>query len=331
MGVPQYLRKASLIVYGANNKAINIGDLRFSFAIRRGDIQTPNSADIRIYNLASDTAHHIQQISPEPEFSRVVINAGYEGNFGLIFDGEIKQVRRGRSSETDTYLDITAADGDSAYNYSVASMSLAAESTSPANQVEEMIKGMAQYGVTKGYVPNLSTNPLPRGKAIYGMVKDELRKIAKTTDTSWSIQDAKVNLVPLTAYMPGEVPVISSATGMIGLPEQTQNGINVRVLLNPNIKVGQKVLIDISSLQKYRYSLSLGGNQQAQNAATELFNKTSDDGSYYVMIADHHGDTRGNDWYTDLTCLAVNADVSPGYVTNLPLGEPGITPIKRYG
>jgi len=331
MGVPQYLRKASLIVYGVNNKALNLGDLRFSFAIRRGDIQTPNSADIRIYNLSSDTAYHIQQITPAPEFSRVVINAGYEGNFGLIFDGEIKQVRRGRSSETDTYLDITAADGDSAYNYSVASMSLAAEATSPANQAEQMIKVMAKHGVTKGYVPNLSSNPLPRGKAIYGMVKDELRKIAKTTDTSWSIQDAKVNLVPLTAYMPGDVPVISSATGMIGLPEQTQNGINVRVLLNPNIKVGQKVLIDISSLQKYRYSLSLGGNQQAQNAATELFNKTSDDGSYYVMIADHHGDTRGNDWYTDLTCLAVNADVSPVYKTNIPLGEPAVTPIKRYG
>ena len=329
MSVSQYLRKASLIVYGVDGNALDLSALRFSFAIRRGDIQTPNSADIRVYNVAPTTAQSIQQISPSPEFSRVVIWAGYEGNYGLIFDGEIKQVRRGRESSTDTYLDITAADGDSAYNYSVVSMSLAAGATNPANQAEEIIKGMASNGISKGYVPNLSTNNLPRGKAIYGMAKDELRKLGNNTQTSWSIQDGKINLVPLTAYMPGEVPVLTSQTGMVGLPEQTQNGIKLKILLNPNIKIGQKILIDNASIQKYRYSLAV--NQQAQNEATALYNKTNDDGSYYVMIADHSGDTRGNDWYTDLTCLAIDASVSPAYLPNLPLGEPAISAIKRYG
>ena len=26
-----------------------------------------------------------------------------------------------------------------------------------------------------------------------------------------------------------------------------------------------------------------------------------------MMVAEHHGDTRGQDWYTDMTCLAVDA------------------------
>lgn len=329
MSVSQYLRKASLIVYGVDGNALDLSALRFSFAIRRGDIQTPNSADIRAYNVAPTTAQSIQQISPAPEFSRVVVQAGYEGNYAVIFDGEIKQVRRGRESQTDTYLDIAAADGDSAYNYSLLAMSLAAGNTSPANQVEQMIKGMASNGITQGYTPNLSTNALPRGKAIYGMAKDELRKIAKTTQTSWSIQDGKVNLVPLTAYMPGEIPVLTSDTGMIGLPEQTQNGIKIKILLNPNIKIGQAVKLDNASIQQYRYNLAL--NQQAQNESTSIYNKTDSDGLYYVMIADHNGDTRGNDWYTDLTCLAIDASVAPEYVPRFPLGENYVTSIKRYG
>lgn len=329
MSVSQYLRKASLIVYGVDGNALDLSALRFAFAIRRGDIQTPNSADIRVYNVAPNTAKGIQQITPAPEFSRVVVQAGYEGNYAVIFDGEIKQVRRGRESQMDTYIDISAADGDSAYNYSVLAMSLAAGATSPANQVEQIVQGMASNGITKGYTPDLSTNNLPRGKAIYGMAKDELRKVAKTTQTSWSIQDGKVNLVPLTAYMPGEIPVITSKTGMVGLPEQTQNGIKIKLLLNPNIKIGQAIKLDNASIQQYRYNLAL--NQQAQNEATTLYNKLDDDGLYYVMIADHNGDTRGNDWYTDITCLAIDASIAPEYIPRFPLGEDYVTSIKRYG
>jgi len=29
------------------------------------------------------------------------------------------------------------------------------------------------------------------------------------------------------------------------------------------------------------------------------------------MLAEHSGDTRGNEWYTDLLCLAVNKTAGP--------------------
>ncbi len=304
MSVPQYLRKASLITGDESGKALDLSELRFRFSIRRGDTQTPNSADIRVYNLSRDTANRVKK-----EFTRVVIQAGYEGNYGVIFDGTIKQVRFGRESQVDTYLDITAADGDRAYNFSMTAVSLAAGQTAPNNAVQYIIKDMATHGVTQGYIPDLPGNPLPRGKVIYGMTRDALRSLAQNTDTNWSIQDGKVNMIPLTAYMPGDVPVITAATGMIGLPEQTPNGIKVRVLLNPTIKIGQAIQLDNKSIQQMRYGL--GVNQQQENFFNELASKLNDDGFYYVMVADHTGDTRGNDWYSDLTCLAIDATVVP--------------------
>lgn len=334
MSVVQYNRKASLLIGMNEGEALDLSEFRFMFSVRRGDRQTPNTVDIRVYNLKDETNQRVQK-----EFERVVLQAGYEGNYGIIFDGEIKQVRRGRETPTDTYIDITAAEGDSAYNFSVTAISLAAESTGAQSTVEAVIANMARFNVTKGYVPdNMPNDPLPRGRVIYGMTRDELRSVALNTGTSWSIQDGKVNFIPETAYLPGEIPVLSYETGVIGLPEQTQNGIRIKVLLNPNLKIGQAIELDNRSIQQYRYNPS--PIAQAQNMREASQNKLNDKGEqssgqdfgrYYVMQAEHTGDTRGNDWYTDLVCLSVDATVPNEYAGKVALGQEAIGAIKRYG
>jgi len=302
MSVQQYGRKISLLV-GTDSSALDLSAFRIKFTVRRGDYQTPNSLDVRVYNVSSNTANLITK-----EFSRVVLSAGYDGgNFGLLFDGTLKQKRTGRESATDTYLDLTAADGDEAYNFSVMALSLAAGAT-PANSIEAFVQAMTPHGVNKGYIPQLNQSGSVRGKVFYGMTRDELRDFANQNGCGWSIQDGKLTVIPLRGYIPGEVPVLSSATGLIGIPEQTQQGINMRVLLNPTIKIGQTVKLDNTTVNQMRFGLDQGS--QAQNQALSQQVKTNVDGLYYVMCADHYGDTRGNEWFTDLICLAVDATIT---------------------
>jgi hypothetical protein len=237
------------------------------------------------------------------EYTQVAIQAGYEGNFGLIFTGTIKQRRAGRESALDSYVDITAADGDEAYNFSTLSLSLAAGAT-PTDAVQAFIKTMP--GITQGYVPALSTNGSVRGRVFYGATRDELRDFARNNNCTWSIQDGKLTLIPLTSYVPGDTPVISPSTGLIGVPEQTENGIRMRVLLNPALKIGQRVKLD-STVNALRLGLDV--QSQVPNLLLQRTAKKNADGLYYVMAAEHSGDTRGNAWYTDLTCLAVDATV----------------------
>ncbi|MEN6629814.1 MAG: hypothetical protein ABFC42_09225 [Sulfuricella sp.] len=321
MSVLQYLRKASLIIGPDAGDAVELSALRFRFSVKRGDLQTPNTADIRVYNVNDDTA-----LKAEKEFTRIVIQAGYEGNFGVIFDGTIKQIRRGRESPTDTYLDITAADGDSAYNFSTVAVSLAAGSK-PDDHVNVILQGMTEHGVSRGYIQPVESNGLPRGKVIFGMTKDELREVARNTNTNWSIQDGKLQMVGINAYLPGEAVVVNAATGMIGQPEATQNGIRVKTLLNPNIKIGGVIKLNNKDIQQYRYGLSV--SQQVQNEFARLSTKTNDDGMYYVMIADHSGDTRGGDWYSDLICLSIDTSIPLSYVQKQ--GVPDAGPVKPYG
>ncbi|GAA0807687.1 phage protein [Cupriavidus gilardii] len=322
MSTRQFGRKVSLIIGQDSGEAVDLSELRFRFDVRRGDLQTPNSARIRVYNVSKQTAQRIER-----EFTRLVLQAGYPGNYGIIFDGTVKQVRRGRESQTDTYLDITAADGDSAYNFAVVNTTLAAGSTA-ADHVAAACTAMNPYGVSQGYLPELPRNPLPRGKVMFGMAREFMRWTARTCQTVWSIQDGKVVMVPETSYMPGEIPVITSETGMVGLPEQTQNGITIKMLLNPSVKIGRLIQIDNASVQRYEYSLNVG--QQAQNERIEEQAKLQDDGYYYVMIAEHHGDTRGNEYYTDVICLAADVTVLPDSFRTQAAVPPDNV-IKRFG
>jgi hypothetical protein len=321
----QYLRKCSLIVGPASGAALDFADFRVTFQVRRGDLQNPNSADIRIYNLADNTANKIHD-----EFTQVVLQAGYADSFGLIFRGTIKQVRKGRVDAKDSYVDITAADGDEAYNFSTMALTLAAN-TQPVEGLQGMIQSLTKGALAQApsQLPTLPANGRVRGRTYFGMTRDEMRDFARNYDFSWSFQDGRITLIPNTGYLPGTIPVISPRSGLIGVPEQTQNGISMRVLLNPNIKIGQLVKLD-SSVNLFRFGLDL--ESQAQNAALTPTGlgalaqqiKTNNDGLYYVMVAEHSGDTRGNEWYTDIVCLSADATVTqesvPGGVPALPEG-----------
>lgn len=317
----QYERKFTLIIGPDTGDALDLSAFRCVFRVERGDVQTPNSCRVRVYNVRRETASRAMR-----EFKRLVLFAGYEGNFGVLFDGTIIQTRFGRESATDTYMDITAADGDSAYNFAVINTTLAAGSTVP-DHLAACMKEMEKHGVTMGYTPEFTTKPLPRGKVMVGMARDYMRSIAKNTESSWSIQNGKVNIVPQTSYVPGDPIAINSKSGMVGYPIQTQNGVTVRTLLNPYIKVCQLVHLDSSAVQEYEYSLDL--EQQAQNHLARLQN-TLGDGYYYVMVSTHWGDTRGNDWYTEATCLSADAIVAADYIDRGIAAPPDVVVVKQY-
>jgi hypothetical protein len=281
---------------------------KITFTVRRGDIQTPNSADVRIYNLNDDTANQIGT----REFRRLTISAGYPGNFGLIFAGDVKQVRIGRENAVDSYVDITAADGDSVYNYSNMALTLAA-GAKPADAVQAFLQSFASGAIIRGYTPDLSTSGSVRNRVFYGMTRDELRDFAEAHDLTWFIDDGKLTFVPKTGYIPGTPVILSPQNGLLGVPEQTQNGIEATILLNSQIKIGQLVKLQNTTINQLRYGL----DRSSQAINPQLLNtvKLNAQGLYYVMSAEHIGDTRGQSWESRLVLLSVDAQVPESAVT----------------
>jgi len=319
----QYLRQISLVVANAAGQGLELGALRVVFEVRRGDTQTPNTCTVRVYNVSPNTSNALRYRGAS-EFTQLVLKVAYQDQpLAQIFYGSIKQVRQGREDQKNSYIAITAADGDSVYNFVPLSFTLAAGNT-PQNAVTNLIgvaaAAAATYGsptggpggqpLTQGYMPTLNPNRSIRGKVFYGDWKDEMRSLADTQDCTWSIQDGKLQFVLKTGYIPAPPVLITPSTGLIGVPEQTQNGLSLRVLLNPNIKIGQTIKLDSTDINELQYGLdtqSVANNLNLQQGATAK----SADGTYYVMRAEHFGDTRATAWYTDLICLSVNATVTP--------------------
>lgn len=296
----QYIRRCNLLVSKANGDGLDLGSLRVVFKIQKSDAQTPNTAEIRVYNLSENTAKQIQK-----EFTKVTLQAGYESNYGVIFAGNIKQVRMGRENGVETYIDIAAGDGDDAYNYAVVNTTLAA-GAKQSDQINAAAGAMSGKGVGKGYIGDTGGKALPRGKVMYGMARDYLRQSAESTDTTWSVQDGKLQVVSRTAVLPNQAVLLTSKTGLVGTPEQTNDGIKARCLLNPLLKIGVRVKINEEDVAMAKLPDTTKDNTANKPAAI------SSDGIYRLLTVEHSGDSRGNDWYSDLVCLDVDATAPAG-------------------
>lgn len=297
-----WLRKLNLTVQGSGPNGLDLSDLRVRFQVLAGDYQSPNNAAIRVYNLKDETAQQVQD-----EFSSVILKAGYEeGAFGIIFAGDIKQFKRGRESATDTYLDILAADGDSEYNFGTINQSFPAGSTS----ADHLRAAAAAMGLDIT-IPDLTgTNPrFARGRVGFGMGRDLMRVASRSLGSSWSIQGGKIQVIEDSGYLPGEAVEINQLNGMIGIPEQTDEGVKVRTLLNPKLRVGTLVKLNTADITRLiQQNPALSPMPFNQRVGIQFASKLAEgsDGLYRLYVVDHQGDIRGNEWYSDLICLLVN-------------------------
>ncbi len=315
----QWLRSYSLVV-GNGSASTTIQSLagepglRIRFSVKRWNLQTPNNATITITNLSDATAQKISK-----EFDACVLQVGYGDDLATIFQGEIKQkIGNGLETPTDTYFKILAAEGQKAYSYGIVNKTLASGHTF-RDQVDACLEALKPYDIKAGYIADLGSAKMPRGRAMFGMVREHLRAICRATNTTWSIEGTQLQILKNTDPLPGQTIVLNSKTGLIGMPVQTLDGIHARCLLNPRIKAGCTVQINEKDIQQAELSL--------QNAVGEaqkpLLPSIATDGLYTVWYTEHTGDSRGTEWYTDMVCIAQNqGSVPPAtaqmYTTSTP-------------
>lgn len=303
----QYLRKVSLVAV-KGEEALDLSELHFRFQTVQNDEESPSNCAIRIHNMSDATTYSLKK-----EFTRIVLSAGYENaDFGLIFDGTIKQFRVGREADNVTnYVDLLISDGDIGYNWAFNNQTLAAGLTNK-QRLDATIEAGKKYGLTAD-TSNVSNTGgiLPRGKVLFGLMRGQVRSQMQNIGSAWSIQNGQVQVIPLDGYLPGEAVRLNAETGLIGRVEQTVDGIKARCLLNPKIQVGGTVKIENASINQtfaQDPNETKGAGQLSYNkyAGVQLLADLSVDGLYRVYVAEYTGDTRGQEWYVDITCLKVD-------------------------
>ena len=94
---------------------------------------------------------------------------------------------------------------------------------------------------------------------------------------------------------------------MIGVPEQSESGILVRSLVNNAWGVNDLVQVDqadINSAERDNNYLYGGKDIGQRNFDLANTGVIAADGLYRILALDRHGQTRGQEWYDDLTLIA---------------------------
>ncbi len=303
-----FIRACSVSLEGNSGRTIAGGgdtDLRIAFHVFQSTLQTPNAAEILIYNPSPATIKQFQN----KEFSKVTLTAGYQDNSGVIYSGTIKGSVYRHEDAVTTYIKLFCADGDTAYNQAIVNTTLAKGYT-PQDKVNAAVKAMAPFGVSLGLVNvDLSSPRYPRGLPIFSLARDALREVALSTGATWSIQQGQVHIVDERKPVSSSgVVVLNSKTGMVGWPEQTEAGVIVKSLINPALKVHSKVQINQSSIQQADPDYqTLQSDVSQRTINLQNTGKISNDGTYLVYFLEREGDTRFGPWYDSATVIATGA------------------------
>lgn len=182
-----------------------------------------------------------------------------------------------------------------------------------------LMKDFEAKGATEGLTPEMPATVFPRGRVLFGMTRHLMDNVAGQCGATWQFVDGQRQMVANNEYVHDAI-VLNSATGLIGMPQQTiGNGVNVRALINPNIRVNGLIQLDQASV--YRTALSnndiakAGGKITDQNTdgnitlsgTTAQPASIATDGVYIVRGIMYTGDTRGQAWYMDMMCEARGA------------------------
>ncbi len=289
--------------------------LRMTFDVLQTMLPSPWwFADISIYNLDALAAQNILYNA-----TWATLKAGFQTGpslYSIIWDGPVFQVLYDRENVVDQRLTL----------HCVANPTQLAQivsfSVGPwANQQKLVGRMIAAVGMppidpaqgTQGALANqrMVAKQYPRGNGVFGSIARTLGIIAGDQFLQ-SFQDGRQaylteinnpSLTPAVIYAPAPAPgpvtpaLASGVTAsIVGTPRQTQFGVIFEVLLDPRMKVQLPPLVIQIDRSTVYQQLEL-----TPNPSSGFPSPFTSDLQFFVAQVRHRGDTRGNDWQTEVT------------------------------
>ena len=278
----QYKRVYELTVIPPGGEARVIKGLRVNFEITKSILSFPNLARITLYNPNQDTLSALEE-----KYTRIVLNAGYEGDLRLLFKGDVRNVFQTKTGR-DRLLTIYSGDGEKSWQNATFNKTLS-ESLSVSSAIQEVLKTFSDVNIgTLQGLPQVADKL--RGQVLSGSSKDIMDNFAEEYGFSWSIQDGEIIITPEQEPLEGDQAVlVTAATGMIGSPTITEIGVDVTTLLNPRLLPNRGFIIE-----------SLNADVSIGNLFFRNVKRTSAEGLYKIQEVVFRGDSRDGDWLSSV-------------------------------
>jgi hypothetical protein len=287
-----YGRRYRVFIDLGNNQAFDVSELRCEFNVVKTAFLEINESTLTIYNLSPNTENKLIKAG-----QRIIIEAGYTGSqYGAIFAGKVVQPIRSKENAVDYKLTLVSMDEEVYASYGLVGVSLVAQQS--ARDAVNAVLTKATYKQQAGELTNFNIK-YPRGKVMFGSPQQFLKDIARSENATYFSNDGKVNIISATDVPKGQILSFGPDSGLIGTPTQTEYGISLKVLMNPRIEINSLFHVDNKKIEGYKY--------QQGNPVRGL----DQEGIYRAVRIRHVGDTRGEDWYTEIDAIS-QAGLLPG-------------------
>lgn len=266
--------------------------LRVSFQVDKDDGEHSNRGMIRIYNLNASSRSALARAFPveTPLIDPVIkcfLFVGYGDRLVQLIGGEVLSATNQRVGP-DWITDIEVFTGLLAATSS--SIQVGYDGKTSAKKVIDDL--LAPMGLDIRYTPQAQA--AIEGKAVTdyatsGLSIYESNSFIARYDLRFTIEEDGIGLV-YKKHTAREAErnqtsenTFKQENGLIGTPKVTRSGVEFQSLLRPTVRIMQRVYIE------------------SQTISETLQNESRIANEYYVTGVKHTGDTRSDDWFTEIT------------------------------
>ena len=229
--------------------------LTCEFSVNRGILSDSSNCTIKLYNLAPDTRERINMDAftfDQSKWKYVRLEAGYGGNLCRVFEGRILQAYSSRSGgSTDVITEIQAQ-----------ALDLLDCQTSHTFEAGTTYKDAVQTIVTTD-MPNTSignvgelNGEFKTPTAVEGNVGSVLNSI---TGGNAFVDNGLLNVIMSSEVIDVPVPVITDENGLLETPIRRDANMEVKMLFQPDLIVGQLLEIKSSVAPKFNGQFKVVG------------------------------------------------------------------------
>ena len=266
--------------------ATNDRQFKCTFEILHDFGGSTSYADIAFYNLKAETANKAN-LKGEP----ISFKAGYEDSIDNIFSGTIKNVLYERQGPT-TITRLICRGGKLVEDQTQINETLGKDT-----KVTELIRACVtamDYPIVMDDSQFADIDPYIYGYQLSGDPRVYLDKLSKAHGFNYVIENNRMIVLREGYTRDGDTHVVSQFTGMEGIPEITEVGVDVTVRLNPKIRIGGKFDIQ-SKLTTFNFS----------NLYFVNIPDTAGKGVHKIFKLTYSGDTKGDAWSTKIIGIRV--------------------------
>lgn len=276
----QFDRRCRIVLSNAEEE-LEVDQLSIQFEIRKTLLGYPARGRISVLNLGEETIQRITQV-----YTTVELYGGFAGAEALLFRGNITNYYKSRLSATSAFVMVVKS-STSAWEGSKFSKTYRAGTpvSTIIREVAESFDGtiVGQLQFDESWQTNVSD------ASFTGSSRRSMDQLARDYNFDWNIVEGEVIVTPRGKTLQDKPTyIISTATGMIGSPIITDQGVDFRILLNPDIMLGRQ----IEMRSKY--------GELGQSGVDFRRVRNTADGVYKVMDILMTGGTRSPEWYSDI-------------------------------